>query len=156
MTCASMKTRAMTLVAIGMATILTGACGSGALEPAPLDTRNEQCRACQMMVSGRRFASQIVARGEEPLFFDDLGCLATYLEKAPLAAGAVIFVADHRTSEWVTADRAVFSRVPTIDTPMGSHIVAHASEASRAQDTAAAGGTVLTADAALGPGRVAR
>lgn len=103
-----------------------------------------------MMVSSRMFASQIAAAGEEPKFFDDLGCLATWLEKTPMPKDAVLYVADHRTGEWVSADRAVFSRVDTLDTPMGSHIVAHADEASRAQDGAARGGTALTRAEALG------
>ncbi len=36
-----------------------------------------------MAVSSARFASQIVAPGEEPRFFDDLGCLAAYLREHP-------------------------------------------------------------------------
>ena len=114
------------------------ACSRGPLGPAPLDTRNEACAHCRMAVSSQRFAGQIVAPGEEPRFFDDLACLAAYLRAHPLPRGALAYVADHRTGEWVPADRAQYSRA-SIDTPMGSHLIAHASAASRDLDPAARG-----------------
>jgi copper chaperone NosL len=125
-------------IAVVMATT---ACSRGLLAPAPLDTRNDPCAECRMTVSAARFASQIVAPGEEPRFFDDLGCLATHVRnRPPLPSGAVVYVADHRTREWVVAASAVFTRVAGLDTPMGSQVVAHASAASRDADPAAAGG----------------
>jgi copper chaperone NosL len=95
-----------------------------------------------MAVSDARFAGQIAAPGEEPLFYDDIGCLA----KA-VAAGKPVehaWVADHRTREWVPAARAVFTQVPGLETPMSSHLVAHASEESRKADSAASGGRAMT------------
>ena len=65
-----------------------------------------------MAVSSAVFASQLVAPGELPRFFDDLGCLADYLKAGKAPAGATAFVADHRTKAWVRADRAVYTRVP--------------------------------------------
>jgi copper chaperone NosL len=58
-----------TLAAIAIAGSI--ACGGGRLEPAALDTRTEHCRSCQMPVSDVRTSAQIVAPGDEPLFFDD-------------------------------------------------------------------------------------
>ena len=131
---------------------LTVACGSGAPQPASLDTRNEQCASCRMAVSSAVFASQLVAPGELPRFFDDLGCLADFLKAGKAPAGAVAFVADHRTKAWVRADRAVYTRVPGLETPMGSHVVAHADAASRDQDADARGGTPVAAAELFGPG----
>jgi copper chaperone NosL len=128
------------------------ACASRPPEPAPLDTRNEQCGFCRMAVSEARFASQLVAPGELPRFFDDLGCLASFLKGGKLAAGATAFVADHRTRAWIRADRAVYTRVPGLATPMGSHIVAHADAASRDQDADARAGTPVAAAELFGPG----
>ena len=87
-----------------------------------------------MAVSSAAFASQLVAPGELPRFFDDLGCLADYLKAGKAPAGATAFVADHRTRAWVRADRAVYTRVPGLETPMGSHAIAHADAASRDAD----------------------
>ena len=125
--------------------LLAVACGSGEPEPAPLDARNEQCASCRMAVSSAVFASQLVAPGELPRFFDDLGCLADFLKAGKALAGAVAFVADHRTKAWVRADRAVYTRVPGLETPMGSHVIAHADASSREQDGDARGGTLVTA-----------
>jgi copper chaperone NosL len=130
---------------------LAAACGGGAPEPAPLDTRNEQCASCRMVVSDARFASQLVAPGELPRFFDDLGCLADYLKAGKAPAGAVAFVADHRTKAWVRADRAVFTRVPGLATPMGSHVIAHADAASKGGDPDARAGTPVAATELFGP-----
>jgi copper chaperone NosL len=121
-------------------------------QPAPLDTRNEQCASCRMAVSSAAFASQLVAPGELPRFFDDLGCLADFLKAGKAPAGAIAFVADHRTKAWVRADRAVYTRVPGLQTPMGSHVVAHADAASRDQDKDARGGTPVAAAELFGPG----
>ena len=43
------------------------------------------------------------------------------------------------------AATAVYTRVPGLETPMGSHVVAHASAASRDGDPAATGGTAVDA-----------
>jgi len=127
------------------------ACGGGAPEPAALDTRNEQCASCRMAVSDARFASQLVAPGELPRFFDDLGCLADHLRAGKAPAGALAFVADHRTKAWVRADAAVYTRVPGLATPMGSHVIAHADAASRDADAEARTGMPVTAAELFGP-----
>ena len=115
------------------------ACGS-APQPAALDAKNEQCQTCRMIVSDPARASQIVAPYEEPRFFDDLSCLSSYVTAHPLTAGAVIYVADHRTRAWVRWDQAVYTRADALGGAMGSPIVAHASTASRDADQKVAGG----------------
>ena len=119
---------------------VTCACGGG-LPDAVDVSASDACRHCRMAVSDVHFAAQVVARGEEPLFFDDIGCLANWLKDARPPEGAVVFVADHRTGRWVVTERAVFTRAPRLATPMGSGIIAHADGTSRDQDTAARGGT---------------
>jgi len=117
------------------------ACVPGPPPPAFLDTRNEGCGFCRMAISDARFASQLVAPAEEPIFFDDLGCLANYLRRAkPAAGGSRVYVADHRTKAWVRAADAVYTKAPGIEAPMGSHVMAHADRASRDADPDARGG----------------
>jgi copper chaperone NosL len=94
-------------------------------------------------------AAQIVAPGAEPIMIDDIGCLQNFLANTPLSEGAVVFVADHRTHEWIDAGRAVFTRT-SVPTPMSSGLLAHADVASRDADPAARGGTPIAADAVLG------
>jgi copper chaperone NosL len=139
--------------ACALALLLFG-CAGGPPRPAMLDARNDACGACRMAVSNPRFAAQIVAPGEEPVFFDDIGCLADYLRQhGTQPARAMAYVADHRTSEWVPAAAAIFTSVAGLDTPMGSHVIAHASALSRDADAAARAGTDVP-PASLFPTRI--
>lgn len=122
---------------------------SGSPEPAAV-TPADTCAFCRMAVSDARFAAQIVRVGDEPRFFDDIGCVASALRQAPLAADARAYVADHRTRAWVPIRSAIYSRVPGLSTPMGSGLVAHADEASRRADPDAAGGEVVNASSLFG------
>ncbi|MFY3745862.1 nitrous oxide reductase accessory protein NosL [Anaeromyxobacter sp. Red801] len=139
------------LAALACAAAWAAACQRGPPAPARLDPRNDACAQCRMMVSDPPFAAQLVAPNEEPRFFDDLGCLRDYLREHPrLPPGAVAYVADHRTSAWVRAGAATYSRVPGLRTPMGSGLVAHADAASRDADPAVAGAAPVPAAELLG------
>jgi copper chaperone NosL len=105
-----------------------------------------------MAISDARLAAQIVAPAEEPRFFDDIGCLRSHLREHPAASGAVAYVADHRTKAWVPAAEAVYTKVPDLETPMASHIVAHADPASRDQDPDVKGGESVPLTDLFGPG----
>jgi copper chaperone NosL len=137
---------------VALAIMAAVACGGGGVRPAALDTRNDACGWCRMVVSDARFAAQLVAPSEEPVFFDDVGCLASYLKGRPLPKGAVAYVADHRTREWTVAARAVYARAARLATPMGSHLVAHASVDSRAADPDAAAAAAVPLADVFGPG----
>lgn len=132
-------------------TLLT-ACASGPPQPAALDTKNTECAHCRMIVSDIHYAAQIVAPGEEPRFFDDVGCLRDYLKGGgAVPTGAVAFVADHRTGEWVKAADAVYTKIVGYSTPMDSGLIAHASVASRDADPGARGGGRVGAADVFGP-----
>ncbi len=139
-------------IAVGAVALALVACSSRSPGPAPLDTSNEACARCRMAVSDARFAAQVVAPGEEARFFDDVGCLRGWLkERGGLPRPAVAFVADHRTRAWVRADAATYTSVPALETPMSSHLVAHADAASRDLDRQAAGGTPVAPAEIVGP-----
>jgi copper chaperone NosL len=133
--------RAITLALI----VVCVACTTSAPRPEPLDTKNDLCSTCRMTVSDRLLAAQVLVPGDEPRFFDDLGCLSQYLAAHPPSRGAAVFVADHRTGEWTPASQAVFSRMARRSTPMASGFVAHATAASRDADPAAAGSVAVPA-----------
>lgn len=135
----------------GLLLALSASACATAPEPAPLDTRGEACASCRMAVSDARFAAQLVAPGEVPRFFDDVGCLADFVKAGRAPAGAVAFVADHGTRAWVRAGAAIYTRVAGLETPMGSHLIAHADGGSRDRDPAARGGSSLGAADVFGP-----
>ena len=141
--------RALAAVLLALAAT---ACAGGPPAPAALDTAHESCRFCRMVVSEQRFAAQIVAPHEEPLFFDDLGCLQRYVRRlSALQPGAFVYVADHRTGEWAPGGRAIYTRVPGLGTPMDGGMVAHADTSSRDADTLApSGGTLMSPSAVIG------
>lgn len=86
------------------------------------------CAGCRMTVSDLRFAGQLVATGEEPRFFDDIGCMRKYLAKNREKAAWTAFVSDYRSKKWIAADAAHFWKCEAIETPMSSHIVATESD----------------------------
>ena len=131
----------------------TAACApSGPPPPADLDPANDACRFCRMAVSDPRSAAQIAAPSEEPTFFDDIGCLKSYLEQNPsLPPGAVAYVSDHRSGVWVPAGSALYVRSPSVETPMGSGLLAYADAASRDADPDATGGAPLSSEDVFGP-----
>ena len=123
-----------------IASVAALSCAGGAPGPAALDTKTETCGSCRMPVSDASLAAQLVAPGEEPKFFDDIVCLRDFLAaSASRNPRSVAYVADHRTRAWVRASAAVYTR-SNLETPMGSHWIAHADPASRDADPAAAGG----------------
>jgi copper chaperone NosL len=124
--------------------LLLAGCGRGPVQPVDFDAAHEACRFCRMTGSDGRTAAQLVSPGEEPLFFDDIGCLRDYVRQTSLAASAVMFVADHRTRAWVRADSAIFTQQAQLATPMSSHLIAHASAVSRDADADAREGAVVT------------
>jgi len=73
---------------------LLGGCSAGPAAPVDIDTTADVCAHCRMTIVSSTTAAQIVARGEEPTIFDDLGCLRDYVAAAGLPAGALVFVAD--------------------------------------------------------------
>lgn len=135
-----------------LALSLTLAACAGDPRPEALNKGQDLCASCRMPVSDAHFVTQIVAPGELPRFFDEVGCMAEYLRSGQLKTdGAVAWVADHRTEAWVRADRAVYTRVPTLRTPMNHQVIAHESEASRDADADARGGQPVTAQEIFGP-----
>ncbi|HET7618203.1 MAG TPA: nitrous oxide reductase accessory protein NosL [Vicinamibacterales bacterium] len=135
------------LLIAGLAGIV--ACGGGPPAPAAL-IPGVACSSCRMVVSDPRLAAQIAAAGEEPRFFDDIGCLAEYLRRNAVTSDAAVYVADHGSGGWVRAERALYSRDDAIATPMGSHTVAHADEGARAADASVRSAARLTVSDVFG------
>jgi copper chaperone NosL len=131
--------------------LLLCACACARRLPEPVDPApSDACAFCRMAVSDAHFAAQIAAPGEEPRFFDDIGCLAGWLKDHRAPEGGAAFVADHRTGQWVPARTAVYTRASGLSTPMGSGVIAHAESSSRDQDAGARGGVPLTVTQVFG------
>ena len=128
--------------------LIAGCAGGSMAAPVAIDLGRDACSHCRMAIVSTATAAEIIAPGEEPRLFDDLGCLRDFIAATPLEPDAVAFVADHRTGDWIEADKAVVTRT-SLQTPMGSGLVAHADSASREQDAAAAAGEPISARSLL-------
>ena len=127
------------------AAALCGVLAACARGPAAIE-RGTACASCRMTIASPRLAAEIVAPGEEPRFYDDIGCLVEGINRGDLREmgdGATAYVADHRTGAWVSAADAVYTRADSVQTPMGSHLIAHADAPSRDADRDAAGGVAM-------------
>jgi hypothetical protein len=72
----------------------------------------ERCGNCSMVVGDRRFAGQAIGPRDERLFFDDPGCLATYVSKHPRSRHAWVL----SQGQWLDAANARFE--PGAKSPM--------------------------------------
>ncbi len=138
------------LASVAVVCLLAG-CTQETPGPAAIVMSSDSCANCRMVIVSQATAAQIVAPGEEPVTFDEVGCLRDYLARTPLEADAVAYVADHRTGAWIDARRALFTQTRTA-TPMASGLIAHADAVSRDADPAARAGVPVMAAAILGGG----
>lgn len=56
------------------------ACDDGRQPVEPIWNK-QACDHCHMLLSDPRYAAQLVTHGGERLYFDDVGCLAAYLQR---------------------------------------------------------------------------
>ena len=74
------------------ALVVLAACG-GPTAAVPIE-KGTPCAFCRMTISDPNLAAEIVAPGEEPRMYDDIGCLANDLRQRPAPAEGRAFVAD--------------------------------------------------------------
>ncbi len=104
--------------------LLLSACGGGQ-DTGTVEVRWDQdiCERCRMMLSEPHFAAQIryfpKGKRSKVLKFDDIGCAVTWLEDKSWKNDnrTEIWVADHRSGEWINAKTA--SYMTKSSTPMG-------------------------------------
>lgn len=103
--------------------------------PVEITANADACHWCRMTIADRRLAAQLIAPGEEPRLFDDIGCMTSELARERKRPEDLrIYVADYESGRWIEAERASFERCAEISTPMASHIIAHESrKATRCQ-----------------------
>lgn len=102
------------------------ACGTADRDvPPELVVGRDACLECGMIISELRFASGFVDSEGVSHGFDDLGCLANYVEAHSWTnSPPIIWVSDFNGRGWMHATNAWFVRVDSIVTPMGYGIVA--------------------------------
>ncbi|HEY2512639.1 MAG TPA: hypothetical protein VGI39_17350, partial [Polyangiaceae bacterium] len=69
----------------------------------------EPCAHCAMILSDRRFGAQLTGRDGDRFFFDDPGCLVSFVEERKLASYRA-WVHDAQTGAWLDASSARYAR----------------------------------------------
>lgn len=112
-----------TLLLILMLAVIGGC--SGESGPQPIDEAVDVCASCNMSVSDGPFAAELVQKDGEVLKFDDIGCLAGYLDNNDTDGEA--YVRDFHSKDWIRTDQAFFAE-SDFHTPMDSGLVAFREE----------------------------
>jgi copper chaperone NosL len=110
---------------VAAAAVLVAACSSPG--PRPIAWGEEVCRHCHMTIADPRFAAELVTTRGRVYVFDDVGCLAAFVagEAVPSTAVHSLWVHDLlRPDTLLDARTAVYLRVDSLRTPMGSHLAA--------------------------------
>jgi len=90
------------LLALGVA------CQTASDQPSDPVWGKQACSSCAMLISDPHFAAQLVTPTGDHLYFDDVGCLASFLARQKVGAGQA-WVRD-AGGGWQEARRAHFSR----------------------------------------------
>ena len=135
----------MSLTARGAALLLITACAEP--RPVAIEYGVAACDQCHMTIAEPRFAGQLVTRTGKVFTFDDPGCLGAFVAAGRVPPSRVhsLWVNDFVTPDsLIDATRAVYLRVPGINTPMGSHVIATAPGPRADSLRAALGGEPLS------------
>ena len=101
-------------------------CSSEPPGPVEIAFGSESCAFCRMVISDKRFPTQIVSPGHDPLFFDDIDCMARHVAAHALPENETTFVTDYKTSTWIRAREASYFHCPGLASPMSSGLIAAA------------------------------
>ncbi len=74
------------------------------------------CSMCKMEIDKKSFSAQVVDEEGKTWFFDDIGCMALWLNDQPFKDSAAIWVYALDTNRWIDGRRALYSTDET--TPM--------------------------------------
>ncbi len=111
---------------VGVAAVaLAAACAQPG--PRPIALGDEVCRHCHMTIADPRFAAELVTARGRVHVFDDSGCLVLFAAEGgvPLEQVHSLWVHDFlHPDSLLDARAAVYLRIESMNTPMGSHLVA--------------------------------
>lgn len=115
--------------------------------PLAIDEDVDVCNACSMMVQDNQYSSQIVTSSGEAYKFDDVGCMAMYINDNQPDGQS--YVRDFYTKEWVDIENALFITTKDVETPMNYGFISFASSANLEKFLSESSGTEVTWDDVL-------
>ena len=137
---------------LGAVAAVAAAAAAACSAPGPREVvaGGEDCARCHMTVMDPRLAGQAVSRTGKVFVFDDLACLAGFLDEGGLADGELhsAWAADFLGGGWLDVREAVFLSSAGLRSPMAGNVVALRPGAAADSLQAALGGELLDWDAA--------
>jgi copper chaperone NosL len=119
----------------------------GGVEPAEVHLGVEECAHCSMMISDRRFATQVLNTNGRSWKFDSIECLRAFMQAGTLHRDELhsAWVTDANDEGWVRAEAAVYLQSDAVRSPMGGGLLAFAAApAAHAAREDAGGGSVMS------------
>jgi copper chaperone NosL len=110
------------LAVLALLWLLTGCSTEPDTGPAEVKWDRDNCERCRMVLSDPHYAAEVryfpEGKRSKVAKFDDIGCAALWLQEQPWrdSIKSEIWVADHRTREWIDAATATYVSRKT--TPM--------------------------------------
>jgi copper chaperone NosL len=119
-------------------------CQKKAVEAVAIEA-NDTCSFCKMAISEKRYASEFIDSDGEALKFDDIGCMANFInQKRTSALIDATFVMDYEAREWIKAENAFYVRSSEFQTPMNGGIVAFKDQSKAREAVSKYYGTALS------------
>ena len=103
-------------------------CSSG---PEPIRYGQDNCHACKMTLTDRRFGAEIVTVKGRVYKFDDLNCMVDYLKSGNIAAeniAQVVVVDFQKTGSFVDVESAFFLQNEALKSPMRGDVAAFSAQ----------------------------
>jgi copper chaperone NosL len=119
-------------------------CNAG---PEPLQVGKDQCSACKMTISDKRFGAEIVTRKSKVYKFDDAHCLLEFKKSGALHAKdikGIYFTHFNSPYQLMDADNSWFLRSDQLRSPMNGNIAAFENEAELKKAQQSFVGNVIT------------
>lgn len=123
----------LSLPALVLALIAAGCSRQTALVPPEIHYGSETCADCGMIIGDPHYAAALDWRvtpdgATQTADFDDIGCLLNWRRHHARAQILAAWVKDARTADWLHASSALYLKSQRLTTPMGSGVVAGASQ----------------------------
>lgn len=120
-------------------------CGGGSRDAGPpsISYGAEPCARCGMLISDERHAAALVASDGTSLLFDDTGELIITVQEEGLA-GRQVWVHAYDSRAWLDGFSARYVIDPNRNTPMGTGVIAFASDSDASSWSAGSTSTVLS------------
>ncbi|MBT2688457.1 nitrous oxide reductase accessory protein NosL [Bacillus sp. ISL-47] len=115
------------LFAMLLAAALLSGCGKEqTFEPEEINPEIDVCEICNMSIAHEHYATEVISTNGDVYKFDDIGCMADFVEKGETISAEEIakqYVRDSESGEWVELKDAYHAFHPDFWTPMANGVV---------------------------------